>query len=66
MTISVESITQSGAQYPWPHTNIHGPSGRVVARFQYTVPAIAGQILVNNLNRINAVLQKHSGGSLPL
>ena len=32
----------------------------VVARFQYAVPAIAGQILVNDLNRIDAVFAKAS------
>ena len=32
--------------------------GLVVARFHYALPAIAGQILVNDHNRIDAVLAK--------
>ena len=34
--------------------------GLVVARFQYALPAIAGQILVNDLQRIYAVFAKSS------
>ena len=60
--MSVEPITRAGARYPWSHTNIHG---LVVARFHYALSAIAGQILVNDLQRIDAIfLQKHPGGSL--
>ena len=42
--------------------------GLVVARFHYALPAIAGQISVNDLQRIDAGFAKaikHSGGSLP-
>ena len=45
------------------HTQIF--MGLVVARFHYSLPAIADQILVNDLHRIDDVLQKHSCGSLP-
>ena len=34
--------------------------GLVVARFQYALPAIAGQISVNDFNRIDAVFAKAS------
>ena len=32
--------------------------GLVVARFQYALPAIAGQISVNDLHRVDAVFSK--------
>ena len=39
--------------------------GLVVARFHYTLPAIAGQILVNASIESMMFLQKHPGGRLP-
>ena len=48
--------------YLWFHTNICGLTqifmGLVVARFHYALPAITGQILVNDLHRIDAIFAK--------